>query len=141
MKNYYILLLLFLLPIYAIAQEEDNEKFIIVETMPEPIGGLASFYKYVSKNLEYPKKARKMGIEGKVLVQFIVDKDGSIINAQVFKGINPECDAEALRVIKNAPKWSPGLQKGKPVKVKITVPIIFKLIKGKKYRQLKKNKK
>ncbi|MFM7852616.1 MAG: TonB family protein [Flammeovirgaceae bacterium] len=104
-----------------------EEKFIVVEEPATPVGGMASFYKYVGKNLRYPKLARRMGVEGKVFVQFIIEKDGSISNPIVFKGIGAGCDEEALRLIRESPKWNPGTQRGKPVRQRYTLPIIFKL--------------
>jgi protein TonB len=108
-------------------EEEAEEIFTIVEDQPAPKGGMAAFYEYVGKNLKYPAQARRMGIEGKVFVQFIVDKDGSITEVQAIKGIGAGCDEEAIRVLKNAPKWSPGKQRGRPVKVRMILPITFKL--------------
>lgn len=127
MKTYYILILLLFFPIYLIAQEEDKDFFVIVEQQPEPIGGMKAFYKHVSENLVYPEQARRMGVEGTVYLQFVVDKDGSLTDVKVIRGIGSGCDEEAVRVIKNAPKWKPGLQKGKPVKVRMSLPIIYKL--------------
>jgi len=108
-------------------EEEAEEIFTIVEDQPAPKGGMAAFYEYVGKNLKYPAQARRMGIEGKVFVQFIVDKDGSITEVQAIKGIGAGCDEEAIRVLKNAPKWNPGKQRGRPVKVRMILPITFKL--------------
>ena len=101
--------------------------FRIVEEQPSPIGGYSVFYEYIGKKLRYPAQARRMGIEGKVFIEFIVDKDGSIKEVTVKKGIGGGCDEEALRVIKAAPKWKPGKQRGQPVKVRMIVPITFKL--------------
>lgn len=101
--------------------------FTIVEEKPEPNGGFSAFYKYVQKNLKYPGQARRMNIEGKVFVQFIIDKDGSITKVKAIKGIGAGCDEEAVRVISGAPKWNPGKQRGRPVKVRMTLPITFKL--------------
>jgi len=108
-------------------EEEAEEIFTIVEDQPAPKGGMAAFYEYVGKNLKYPAQARRMGIEGKVFVQFIVDKDGSITEVDAIKGIGAGCDEEAIRVLKNAPNWSPGKQRGRPVKVRMILPITFKL--------------
>ena len=88
---------------------------------------MGAFYKYISTNLRYPDQARKMGVEGKVFVQFIVDKDGSITDVQAIKGIGEGCDEEAVRVIEGSNKWIPGKQRGRPVKVKMILPITFKL--------------
>ncbi len=108
-------------------EEKAEEIFTIVEDQPQPEGGMAAFYQYVQKNLKYPAQARRMGIEGKVFVQFVVDKDGSLTDVQAVKGIGAGCDEEAVRVIEGAPKWKPGKQRGRPVKVRMILPITFKL--------------
>jgi protein TonB len=107
--------------------EESNEPFIVVENPPLPEGGFEGFGKYLQKNLKYPEQARRMNVEGKVFVQFIIDKDGSPTDITVLKGIGSGCDEEAVRVIKNMPKWTPGKQRGKPVRVRMSLPIVFKL--------------
>lgn len=104
--------------------EYDSTNYEIQAT---PINGMQSFYSYIGKSLKYPQEAEKSEIEGKVLIQFTVDKDGSIIDANVLKGIGGGCDEEALRVVKQAPKWSPGVQKGQKVKMRLTLPVQFKL--------------
>ena len=101
--------------------------FIIVEQKPEPVGGMKAFYEFISKNLKYPKQAQRTGIEGKVFVKFIVDKDGKLINVQCLKGIGAGCDEEAIKVVQNAPNWSPGKQRGQAVKVQMILPIHFRL--------------
>lgn len=108
-------------------EEEVDEIFTIVEDQPTPDGGMAAFYQYVQKNLKYPAQARRMGIEGKVFVQFVVDKDGSLTEVKAVKGIGAGCDEEAENVIKSAPKWKPGKQRGRAVKVRMILPITFKL--------------
>ncbi|MDO1444778.1 TonB family protein [Rhodocytophaga aerolata] len=109
-------------------QEEDTEgTFIVVENPPMPEGGFDGFGKYLQKNLKYPEQARRMNVEGKVFVQFVIDKDGSPTDITVLKGIGSGCDEEAVRVIKNMPKWTPGKQRGRPVKVKMSLPVVFKL--------------
>ncbi len=115
--------------VFEEAPEEEvaEEIFTIVEDQPEPQGGMGAFYQYISKNLQYPNQARRMGIEGKVFVQFVVDKDGTITEVQAIKGIGAGCDEEAVKVIQNAPKWKPGKQRGRPVKVRMILPITFKL--------------
>jgi len=110
-----------------VKKEEVEEVFTIVEDNPEPEGGMQAFYKYVSKEMKYPATARRMGIEGKVFVQFIIDKEGNISDVKVVKGIHEDCDKEAIRVLEKAPKWKPGKQRGVPVKVKMSLPISFKL--------------
>lgn len=108
-------------------EEKKDEIFLVVEDPAAPIGGFDEFYKYVAKNIKYPKQARRMGVEGRVIVQVVIGKDGSLTDPKVLKGIGSGCDEEAVRVLKGAPKWKPGKQRGKPVKVKMTVPIFFKL--------------
>jgi periplasmic protein TonB len=108
-------------------EEEADEIFTIVEDQPTPAGGMQAFYKYVSDNLKYPAQARRMGIEGKVFVQFVVDRDGKLNEVQAVKGIGAGCDEEAVRVIQGAPKWNPGKQRGRPVRVRMILPITFKL--------------
>ena len=116
-------------PVYEPIPEEPVEKgpYIRVEKMPEPVGGYAAFYKYVKKNLKYPKVAKRTSIEGKVFVQFVVDEEGNITAVEVIKGIGGGCDEEASRVLSEAPKWSPGKQRGKPVKVRMVLPMVFNL--------------
>lgn len=101
--------------------------YTVVEDQPEPAEGMASFYEYVMTNLKYPLQARRMGIEGKVFVQFVVDEHGEISEVKAIKGIGAGCDAEAERVLKEAVSWNPGLTDGKPVKVRLVLPITFKL--------------
>ncbi|MTI38167.1 energy transducer TonB [Fulvivirga lutimaris] len=101
--------------------------FTIVEDMPEPDGGIAGFYKYVQKNLKYPPAPRRMGIEGKVFVQFVIDEKGELVEFEILKGIHKDCDNEVLRIMNKAPKWKPGKQRGVPVRVKQVLPIEFRL--------------
>ena len=108
-------------------EEKADEIFQIVEEQAEPIGGHGAFRKYLSKNIKYPGQARRMGIEGKVYLQFVVEKNGSITDIKIIRGIGGGCDEEAKRVLEKAPKWKPGKQRGKPVRVRMVVPIIFKL--------------
>ena len=108
-------------------EEVAEEIFTIVEEPAAPVGGMQAFYKFVKKNLKYPSQARRMGIEGKVYVQFVVDKDGSITDVKSVKGIGAGCDEEAVRVITRSPRWNPPKQRGKPVKQRIILPITFQL--------------
>jgi protein TonB len=101
--------------------------FQIVEESPTPKGGLSAFYKYLNKNLQYPAQARRMAVEGRVFLSFVVEKDGSITDVKVMKGIGAGCDEESIRVMQNAPKWNPGKQRGNPVRVRYSFPIVFKL--------------
>lgn len=110
-----------------IEKVKEPDVFVIVETMPEFEGGYAAFMKYLSKKIKYPNQARRMGIEGKVFVEFIIDENGQLTEVHTIKGIGAGCDEEAERVLKNAQKWSPGKQRGVPVKVKMVLPIEFRL--------------
>ncbi|MEK6780803.1 MAG: energy transducer TonB [Bacteroidota bacterium] len=109
------------------AKEEVDEIFTIVEEPASPKGGMPAFYKYVGDKVKYPAQARRMGIEGKVFVQFVVGKDGSIGEVQVVKGIGAGCDEEATRIVQGSPAWTPGKQRGKAVKQRMVLPITFKL--------------
>jgi len=97
------------------------------EVMPEFEGGQEAFLKFVAKHIKYPSPARRMGIEGKSYIEFIVDVDGTITQVKIYKGIGAGCDEEAVRVIQSSPKWKPGKQQGKPVRVKMVLPVNFKL--------------
>ncbi len=104
-----------------------NEAIKADEQMPEYIGGVEEMIKFLQKNVKYPKTARRKGIEGRVLVQFVVTNDGSITDAEVIKSVCEEIDNEALRVVNAMQKWTPGYQHGRPVYVKFNLPISFKL--------------
>lgn len=105
-----------------------EEVYEVVEKMPEfPDGGMPGLMKYLSANIRYPEAAHKAGTQGRVTVQFVVGKDGSIGNVSILRGVDPALDAEAIRVISGMPKWKPGTQKGEPVNVKYTVPVMFRL--------------
>jgi periplasmic protein TonB len=106
---------------------EEEEIFQVVEQMPEYPGGTSALFKWINKNIKYPDIARENGITGVVMVTFVVDGDGSIKKATIARGLDPNCDAEALRVIREMPKWKPGKQGGKPVRVYFTLPIRFVL--------------
>ena len=106
-------------------EEEVDEVFMVVEERPNPKGGFQEFYTFVAKNLNYPSRALKMKVSGKVFLQFIVEKDGSLTNIEVVKGIGAGCDEEAIRVLGLSPNWNPGKQRGKAVKVRMIVPINF----------------
>ncbi|HRG58788.1 MAG TPA: energy transducer TonB [Bacteroidia bacterium] len=111
----------------AVAPE--NETFTIVDQMPEFPGGQSALMKYLSSNINYPENCRKMGVEGKVYLKFIVDKLGNITHVQVLRGV-PDgqlLEKEAIRVVQSMPKWTPGKQSGKAVDVYFTLPIAFKL--------------
>ena len=102
----------------------------IPETMPQFPGGLGVMMKYLAANIKYPASAVKAKKQGRVIVTFIVQKDGSVTHAKIAKSVDPELDAEALRIVKGMPKWTPGTQNGKPVNVKYTLPVNFSLQKN-----------
>jgi protein TonB len=105
----------------------EQEIFKIVEEMPSFPGGEAKLMEYVSKNIKYPQIARETGIQGRVFVNFVVEPDGSVSNVTVLRGIGGGCDEEAMRVVKNMPKWKPGKQRGKAVRVQYMLPVNFRL--------------
>ncbi len=110
------------------ANDPDNPVFEVVEQMPEfPDGGMPGLMQFLSKNIRYPVNAQKNGTQGRVTVQFIVNVDGSISHIGIIRGADPELDGEAVRVISTMPNWKPGMQKGKAVRVKYTVPVMFRL--------------
>ncbi len=104
-----------------------DEVFLIVEQSPEFPGGLQALYKFVADNIRYPAQASRLGIQGLVYVTFIVDQEGQVQNASILKGIGAGCDEEAIRIVQSMPPWKPGKQRGRPVKVKYTLPIKFTL--------------
>lgn len=106
----------------------DGKVFVdVVEQLPEFPGGMSELMKYLQQNLKYPKAAQDAGKEGRVIVQFVVNADGSIANPNVISGVEPSLDNEALRVVKMMPKWQPGKQDGKAVAVKFALPVTFNL--------------
>ena len=111
------------------AKEEPQEEvvFQVVEEMPQFPGGLSEAMKFLAKNIKYPVSAQQAKIEGRVIVRFVVGRDGSVSNVEVVRGVSPELDAEAVRVVSLMPKWIPGKQRGKAVAVKYTMPIMFRL--------------
>ena len=125
-----VLAILFTVNTTATAQNKktSNDKvFEKVEDMPEFPGGEQAMMDFVSKNVVYPKEAQEKGISGRVMVNFIVEKDGSVNEVKIVRGIGGGCDEEAVRVVKAMPKWKPGKEKGKPVRVSYIMPIFFKL--------------
>ena len=114
-------------PIVVEEPEEEDQIFQVVEEDATFPGGTAELMKYLQKNIKYPSICQEQGIQGRVIVQFVVEKDGSITDVQVIKAINPYLDKEAVRVVSTMPKWSPGKQRGKPVRVRFTLPVTFRL--------------
>ena len=113
--------------IIEIEEEDDEEFFMVVENMPEFPGGDLGLMKYIQKNVRYPAIAKEYNITGKVYISFIVDKQGSVTNVKVVRGVDKNLDEEAVRVVKSLPKYKPGKQRGKPVRVIFTIPIKFTL--------------
>lgn len=111
----------------VVEEPVEEEIFEVVEEMPEFPGGPAAMMKYLNNNIRYPTIAQENGIEGRVIVQFVVNSDGSIVDANVVRSVDPFLDKEALRVINSMPKWKPGKQRGKSVRVKYTLPVMFRL--------------
>ncbi len=112
---------------YNFRAEEVEEIFEIVEVPAMFEGGMDAFYKYVAKNINYPKQARRQNIQGKIFLQFIIDEAGNITNIKVTKGLGFGLDEEAKRVLRESPQWTPARQRGKIVKVRMSIPIMFKL--------------
>ena len=110
-----------------IEEEEDNVIFQVVEKMPSFPGGDAALFKFLGDNVKYPVIAQENGVQGRVICQFVVNRDGTIVDVEVVRSVDASLDKEAIRVIKSMPKWSPGQQRGKPVRVKYTLPVNFKL--------------
>ena len=110
-----------------IEEESDEEFFMVVENMPEFPGGDLGLMKYIQKNVKYPPIAKEYNITGKVYVSFIVDKSGSVTDVKIVRGVDKSLDAEAVRVVKSLPKYKPGKQRGKAVRVMFTIPINFTL--------------
>lgn len=107
--------------------ETQDELFTVVEQMPTFPGGDEERAKYLQSNIKYPEEARKAGKQGVVYVSFVVEIDGSVSNAKVLRGFDAACDEVAVTVVKNMPKWNPGVQRGKPVRVQFNMPIKFAL--------------
>ena len=104
-----------------------EEVFMVAEQMPEYPGGMKEMLKFLQENVKYPVNAIKNNVQGRVIVQFVVEKDGTLTEFKVARSVDPDLDAEALRVLQTMPKWKPGMQKGQVVRVKFTVPVSFKL--------------
>ena len=108
-------------------KEEETKVFDVVEQMPSFPGGPSALFEYLSKNIKYPVVAEENGIQGRVIVTFVVERDGSITDVRIAKSVDPSLDKEAQRVVKSMPRWIPGKQNGSSVRVKYTVPVAFKL--------------
>ena len=108
-------------------EKKNNVYFEEVDEMPEYPGGKEGLFKFISENVQYPEKAKKEAITGKVFVSFVIDKDGSVTDVKIARSVNPELDDEAVRVVKKLKKWTPGKKDGEVVKVGFTMPIKFAL--------------
>ena len=119
----------FVAPVVEEEEEEESAQqiFTVVEKQPEFPGGTAELFKYLSKAIKYPVIAQENGIQGRVVCSFVVNRDGSIVDIQVMRGVDPSLDKEAIRVISEMPKWKPGEQRGKPVRVRFILPVQFLL--------------
>lgn len=136
MKRFLLLLSAIFLTNIAFCQNEvkvsdDDAIFFVVEVQPEFPGGMDSMYAFIQKNLIYPEKAKAEGIEGRVFITFTIEKDGSVSNVKILRGIGSGCDEVAKEVVEKMPKWKPGTQRGKPVRVQFNLPIKFELEKDK----------
>lgn len=108
-------------------EEVADDIFLYLEESAAPKGGMSAFYKFVKKKMKYPPQARRMGIEGKVFVEFVVNEDGSIVDVKAIKGIGAGCDEEAIRVLKSHPNWNPGKQRGVPARQRMVIALVFQL--------------
>ena len=106
---------------------DDNKVYDVVEQMPSFSGGPSALMQYLSSNIKYPVKAEEKKIQGRVVCTFVVERDGSITDVRVVNSVDPSLDKEAIRVVKSMPKWIPGRANGKPVRVKYTVPVTFRI--------------
>lgn len=109
------------------SKPDENSIFQVVEIEPEFPGGMAELMKYLEKNLRYPQICKEQGVQGRVIVQFVVNTDSTITDVNVIKSVNPHLDEEAVRVVKAMPKWNPGKQRGEPVRVRLFLPVTFRL--------------
>ena len=108
-------------------ESDEGEILTVAENMPEFPGGMEALMKYLSKNIKYPSSALDNNIQGRSVLTFVVNKDGSIVDIEVVKSLDAACDKEAIRVVKTMPKWQPGKMNGRPVRVKFTLPVTFRI--------------
>ncbi len=111
---------------FDLPPEDTTQILLIAEVQPKPEGGYESYYAQLSKNLKYPRQAIRQHVDGRVYVEFVVDRNGTVSQVKVIKGIGAGCDEEAMRVLALT-KWEPGKQRGKPVNVRMIIPVIFKM--------------
>lgn len=122
-----MLVLLFSFMTSTAQTKKSNMAYDVVEVMPQYPGGQIAMMKYIMENMKYPKQAMKEGIQGRVTVSFIVEKDGRVSNVRLLHSVQSALDKEAIRVVKSMPKWTPGKHNGKPVRVRFNLPVMFKL--------------
>ena len=122
-----MLVLLFSFMTSTAQTKKNNMVYDVVEVMPQYPGGQIAMLKYIMENIKYPKQIMEEGIQGRVTVSFIVEKDGRVSNVRLLRSVQPSLDKEAIRVVKSMPKWTPGKQNGKPVRVRFNLPVMFKL--------------
>ena len=122
-----MLVLLFSFTTSTAQTKKNNMVYDVVEVMPQYPGGQIAMLKYIMQNIKYPKQIMEEGIQGRVTVSFIVEKDGRVSNVRLLRSVQPSLDKEAIRVVKSMPKWTPGKQNGKPVRVRFNLPVMFKL--------------
>ena len=122
-----MLVLLFSFMTSTAQTKKNNMVFDVVEVMPQFPGGQIAMLKYIMENIKYPKQIMEEGIQGRVTVSFIVEKDGRVSNVRLLRSVQSALDKEAIRVVKSMPKWTPGKQNGKPVRVRFNLPVMFKL--------------
>ena len=122
-----MLVLLFSFTTSTAQTKKNNMVFDVVEVMPQFPGGQIAMLQYLMKNIKYPEQAMKEGIQGRVAVRFIVEKDGSISDVKPVLSVHPLLNKEAVRVVESMPKWTPGKHNGKPVRVRFNLPVMFKL--------------
>ena len=122
-----MLVLLFSFMTSTAQTKKNNMVYDVVEVMPQYPGGQIAMLKYIMENIKYPKQIMEEGIQGRVTVSFIVEKDGRVSNVRLLRSVQPLLDKEAVRVVKSMPKWTPGKQNGKPVRVRFNLPVMFKL--------------
>ena len=122
-----MLVLLFSFMTSTAQTKKNNMAYDVVEVMPQYPGGQIAMMKYIMENIKYPKQAMKEGIQGRVTVSFIVEKDGRVSNVRLLRSVQSALDKEAIRVVKSMPKWTPGKHNGKSVRVRFNLPVMFKL--------------
>jgi len=122
-----MLVLLFSFMTSTAQTKKNNMVYDVVEVMPQYPGGQIAMLKYIMENIKYPKQIMEEGIQGRVTVRFIVEKDGRVSNVRLLRSVQPSLDKEAIRVVKSMPKWTPGKHNGKPVRVRFNLPVMFKL--------------